>query len=650
MPGHDVDAARGDDAVAPARATTIPRATIVPFALATTALFLFQLGYVFEVGDQLQYLLLPYRELVPNFLPDDWFTWHTSHYHRTFAWLVETIWALCGETGFPRGMFVAQLLNLAALGCAIWRLAMALELGLFEAGFCVVMFAGVRQIGLAGAVVNHASLVPADLALAPFLLACAALAEGRVLALGVWLGVAGFLHANYALLGPAVLFPLLGLRLRGDLQPSAAGRRAMLLRLLMATGLFGLIAAPTLWLVFTSFLVHDAAPQAVAVTLFVRSPHHYDLASMRPDEFYYAGLLGLIALPRFWSPVGARKERATPNAADPAHWLLARAQTERASLDSARTAASASTRARRQPPGRDLDPKRRVHLQLCAAMLIALAVGLVGSGLHVLSLARLFTWRMSIPLFTLLLMAAGKVGRDCVVRRDWLGLTCWLGGIAAALSFAQTDPLEGSPWTTSPLPAAGAGCAYLLATAALFARPRLRAIAVPLGSLLGALIAWSVVLTSLWVAKPELHIRPRGLHWFDARIELLPPVRALHALVRERTPQTARFLIPPGQSSFRLEARRSVFVDWKCTPMKGDEALEWQRRMLLAMGADAFPAIGYALPRAADAAYNARPLRELSLLARTENMTHVLARNRRESEPTLHPLFSSGGYTIYELR
>src|ERR1700753_2703948 len=49
----------------------------LPFSLATAALLLFQIGYSFETGDQLQYLLLPYREIFPNFLPGDWFTWQT---------------------------------------------------------------------------------------------------------------------------------------------------------------------------------------------------------------------------------------------------------------------------------------------------------------------------------------------------------------------------------------------------------------------------------------------------------------------------------------------------------------------------------------------------------------------------------------------
>jgi hypothetical protein len=91
-------------------------------------------------------------------------------------------------------------------------------------------------------------------------------------------------------------------------------------------------------------------------------------------------------------------------------------------------------------------------------------------------------------------------------------------------------------------------------------------------------------------------------------------------------PEDARILIPPGMFEFRMRARRSVYVDWKCAPMKGDEASEWKRRMLDAMGASEFPARGYALPLRADALYYARPLSDLVELARREGLTHVLIR------------------------
>jgi hypothetical protein len=226
--------------------------------------------------------------------------------------------------------------------------------------------------------------------------------------------------------------------------------------------------------------------------------------------------------------------------------------------------------------------------------------------------------------------------------------------LAAGLTaFAQTDPLEQSPWNSLPSAAALAGALSVLA--AFFALGpwqrlgplQLRAVGAGL-SLVTAGLALSVTHTRLW--QGDAFKPPRGLHWLDAKIELSAPLRPLYQALREQTPNDARFLIPPGMSAFRLAARRSVFVDWKCAPMRGDEALEWQRRMLLALGMSSFPAQGYQLPRAADAAYFARPVSELIALARQQQLTHVLtARTNIPTPPGTQRVLQSGRYSVYQL-
>jgi hypothetical protein len=567
------------------------RLVTLPFALATASLLLFQLGYSFEAGDQLQYLLLPYREIFPNFLPDDWFTWRTSHYHVSFAWLVRGVHALSGDpAGFARGMFAVHCLNLALFGVAIWRLARAVGVGLLEASFSVLAVGAIRQVGLAGALVNHAGLVPSDLALAPFLLACAAFCERRSLAMGAWLGVSGLLHANYAVLGPLVLFPLEFGRERSARAPAGFVR---------SVAAFSVLAAPSLVMLFGTFLARDTAPAAVAVTLFVRSPHHYDLMAMRADEFYFAALLLLISGPYWFSPA-------------PKHEAY------------------------------------RAHRQLIAAMLVVLAIGALGSGFHIVALARLFAWRMSIPLFLLLLLAAGAALRRYALLRDWVGLCWFIAGCALLSTFAQRDPLEPSAWNAAPGLAAGTLLAFGAATAAQLFGPRRRALVMV--SLLGDALAVGLAL-SVACIRPDGSGPPLGLHVLDARIEIEPRLRKLFSMVRERTPEGARFLIPPGQNQFRLHARRAVYVDWKCAPMKGDEALEWKRRMLLVMGTHDFPARGYELPRVADGLYYARPLQDLIALARAEGLTHLLLRRSQvtQPDPGLRKSFSAGEYVVLEL-
>jgi hypothetical protein len=569
------------------------RATL--FACVSAVLVLRQVGYGFEVGDQLQYLLLPYREIFPDFLPGDWFTWQTSHYHATFAWIVRGLASTFGVEQLPQSVFALHTLNLGLFGFALLSLARALGFGMFEAAFALCGFALVRQMGLAGAVLNHGALVPADLALPAFLFACAAYARGQRLVMGAWLGVAGFMHANYAVLGPVVLFGLELWRCR---------ERRDLVQLTAAGGLYALIALPSLRVVLESFLIHDAAPEAVAVTLFTRSPHHYDLFALRPDEFYYAFGLCLLALPRVFGHVGAPELRGS-------------------------------------------------FVRLSAALTLLIALGAAGSLVHVLALSRLFTWRMSIPLFALWLMAAGAALRELSSQRQWWKVLWLLAMCAGLTAFAQTDPLEQSPWNSLPRAAASAGALSLLAALCALGPWQRRAASLRgLGALLAVLsaaLALSVTHSRLW--QGAQFRAPRGLHWLDGHIEIAAAVRPLYQAVREQTPQDARFLIPPGMSQFRLGARRSIFVDWKCAPMRGDEAVEWQRRMLLALGMSSFPAQGYQLPRAADAAYFARPVSQLIELARREQLTHVLtSRSDRPAPPGSQRVFQSGRYAVYQLQ
>jgi hypothetical protein len=577
------------------------------FACVSAALILWQVGYGFEVGDQLQYLLLPYREIYPDFLVGDWFTWQTSHYHATFAWVVRGLAGVLGVEQLPKSVFALHLLSSALFGYALLRLSLALGFGLFEAAFALCGFALVRQMGLAGSVLNHGALVPADLALPFFVLACAAHARGAVIAMGVWLGVAGFMHANYAVLGPAVLFPLELWRWY-ERRTSPATGRASLLPLMAAGAIYTLLASPNLRVVLGSFLIRDAAPEAVAVTLFTRSPHHYDLRSMRLDEFYYAFGLFLLTLPRSLGRVGAPAQRM-------------------------------------------------LFLKLSGALVFLIAVSAFGSFFHIVTLSRLFTWRLSIPLFALWLLAAGAALRELAGQRNWWQVL-WLLALCTGLTaFAQTDPLEQSPWNTvtrAPVICAGLACvATLLALVRWHRVPSLQRVAAVLhgvGALLAvgaAVVALSVTRSSFW--QGAAFKAPRGLHFLDGRIELTAPVRALYQAVRAQTLSDARILIPPGMNQFRMGARRGVFVDWKCAPMRGDEALEWQRRMLAAMGTESFPAQGYALVRAADAAYFARPLPELIALARREHLSHVLARSGNTLPPGTKRLLQNGRFALYEI-
>lgn len=50
------------------------------------------------------------------------------------------------------------------------------------------------------------------------------------------------------------------------------------------------------------------------------------------------------------------------------------------------------------------------------------------------------------------------------------------------------------------------------------------------------------------------------------------------------TARDALFAVPPDAHAFRLAAERAIVVDWKSTPVRPGEVLEWYRRLLLVAG------------------------------------------------------------------
>jgi len=58
-----------------------------------------------------------------------------------------------------------------------------------------------------------------------------------------------------------------------------------------------------------------------------------------------------------------------------------------------------------------------------------------------------------------------------------------------------------------------------------------------------------------------------------------PPATELFAWVRGHTSVDAEFLVPPDFGTFRLLARRAIYVDFKSPPLVPDELVEWYRRI-----------------------------------------------------------------------
>lgn len=558
-------------------------------------------GYVFELDDQLQYLLLPYRSIYPHFAQGDWFTWHTSHYHLTYAWLVRGLHALSGEARFPQAMFVAHALCLTWLCFSIDRLSRACRAGWLGTLVCLLAIAWVRDEAIAGATFNHGQLVPADLAMPPLLLAAQAWLGGRPAKAGLWLGLSGLLHANFAVLGP-LLLGLSELLKRLATRPQARLGRAELRGLIS----YLVLASPSLWIIGVQFFAGDARPEAVDIVFRIRSPHHYELDGMPAVDLWWP-----LCLLAFGAPALIREART------------------------------------------GLRPLHFLH----AATALWLLVGLVATLSAIGPLVRLFFWRLS-PLWLLLLLNAGAaelragLGGD---RRRRVGALVWFASVALSLcAFARSDMAEIAPLS---LPRSLFGLPALL-TILLADLALLRARST---SVWGVACGLAIAVHAI-SAPPHEHLRagmlrkpvmggPRlGRFIWDGTHEHVKN-QALVAFVRAHTVPGDRFLIPPSFITFRIRTRRAVFVDFKAAPMRGEEAVEWQRRMLLAMGTDRFVTTGYPLRYRSGELYEARPLAELAALARREGMNYVVARRKRgAARAGLSRVTTDGDYALYRVR
>lgn len=563
-------------------------------SLGCAAVLLVHLGYEFERSDQLQYLLLPYRRLIADFAVGDWFTWQTSHYHVTFGWLVRGLHALAGEDGFPTAMFLAHLGVLVWLGYAIFRLSSSWGAGRFGAWLAVLVFAMIREKGIGGATISHGHLLPSDLALPPLLLALSAWMGGRRRLAGLHLGVSGLLHANFAVLGPLVVAIAEVPRLwRERRRPVVALRPVVEM-----AAVFLVVASPTLWMVAQAFTTADASPQAVNIIFELRSPHHYSLSAMSPASLWWPLLLACWGLPA-WRDTFA------------------------------------DTNAR---------PRQLIALALLAVLLI----GLVGSLLSIGAIVRLFTWRLSSPFLCILLLQVARTGYAALADRNALGIALWLTGLLCASTFARSDLPEvasgGIPteWFALPVVAllALASSRPLSsphavgptdATAAAATADPIRAIRMVAMALC---LLWA---GHAWAHSPVKHMRAgtlRGPKVSGPRVSRIvltgaahsSSLRDMHRYARTQTPVGSRFLVPPHMIKFRVATQRAVFVDFKAAPMRGDEALEWLRRMHAAAGVERFETRGYALRYEAGRLYNKRPLGELAALARREGLDYLIAR------------------------
>lgn len=267
-------------------------ALAISAAVAAFHLFVVR-GYRIYSGDQRQYFLHPFRELSPDFIPRDWLTWQTSHYHAFFGGFVQFVGNAADRLGvsFEVAIFAAYGVLLVALFRGVLSLVRSLGGGFTEYLLTLVLVFCYEEAATRGPadsfLLPSGYLVPSGMAGACAVFALALLLRGRWTAAAFCCGLAGMIHVNYGIAG-APLLALFYLILRQGLGPPAV--------LLRCTLAFTLPFAVTFVPLLPTFVGRAEPTGAVALADVLRlaAPGHYT-ASAWPVLEVVAAFLPLLA-------------------------------------------------------------------------------------------------------------------------------------------------------------------------------------------------------------------------------------------------------------------------------------------------------------------------------------------------------------------
>lgn len=544
----------------------------------------FALGFGFHFGTDNQpiYLIDALRLLHPTILHADWFCAETTHYHRAFTWLAAPLMALS-----PAGWGIVAALQTAAVAGALALYALARAIvprRLALATFLLTLAFAFRSEteGLAASYIFNEAFQPSTLGGLGLLLALPLFAAGRWLACGLVLAVAGLLHENYLVLDfGAFTIALLLL-----------GREGLLGRAARVLGPSLAVLLALLPLIVRTAAGDGGDPQEAQRILFeVRGPHHY-----APRVFMgaFAPLLAWVVLGVSvgWSALGSAAGR-----------------------------------------------------RLAAALVGILAVlwggTVLSTAIVVPQVVRLFVWRLA-PFSDLLgqfMLVAGALMLLADPRRVSALPPQRIALIGGSLSLLLALNYRGGAMT--PLLVALVGAVLVAWLGSLvterFAREPVRRAwprVLPLLAVLGGLAA---------IRDPAVKAVDRAIDRPEIHDGLKPDDRALLEWMRTESPEDARFLAPPDMSAVRFVGHRAVVVDWKSSPIRPAELIEWLQRVRDLTGDPAFDGSKDLK------GYHQLSREQLLALARKYDTRFIVVRRQRQATLQGLPVaYQNRTYTVVE--
>ena len=508
-------------------------------ALAASVAFGVIYGFNYGSDNQTAYFLGALRLTDKALLTRDWYAMGPGNYHPIFAYLGYLMLAF-SHAGW--GVGVAMVLTAVVGAMCMYQLLLELvepEVALPAFVLLACLMTLTRTSSVASSYVFSWIIQPSTVSAMLLLIAIPPFVKGKWLASGVWLGLAGLLHANFLVLGIAT-FGLTHLLL---------GRKDLVRRLAYQLGpslVAGLILAP-LMLRSTSASAADAA-RAQDILFNIRSPHHYAPKTYEHAFFPFAA----------WQMIGFGV----------GGWLLR---------------------------GRDGRGTRLGMLVL--SMAVAVWTGtLLTTVVYIPRVAQVFVWRYAPFLELLAQVLACATAAQIAINPSYVkriprgGLALSLGG---ALLLMMLESNHGGRAVT-PIVAALVllPVAFLLIAAAGYGLARVKALARPVAAagrnghffvLAAALVTGGLIGSSFLKAHP-IHA---NLATSGSGGEL-----ELYAWMHANTPKDAIFISPPGMERFRLLGERAIIADWKGSPIAPGDLLEWYKRLEDVSGRKGFRGAG----------------------------------------------------------
>ena len=552
-------------------------------ALAFAASYGLNFGFDNQVVYFLKSLVLTDRGL----LKADWFTNHTTQYHRVFiyfgalllelnkeGWAVAITQSIMVFVGTLAMYRIVKRVAGAALGVAAFLLLLS------------ILFI-TRTSSVGSSYLFDQILQPSTLGALGSILGTLFFVEERWFESGVCIAIGGAFHANYLVLA----YPIFGLAHLAlgfkDLRQRLIAQFAPLLVVTVALSPLLLAASHT-----------KASPEAQEILFRVRSPHHYNPARFERNFMPFAA----------WQLLGIGSG-----------WLL-----------------------HRTPNG------KRLGAVLCG-LLVTIWAGTILTTLYdVPKVTQIFVWRFApnADLLCQILIAcalAQALAKPAITRfypGVAIGLVCAGLGIFGLFFRGK----EHAPLPNLLLALFGVA----LAARALDLSLDLLSRFVPRHGALVTRTKQVLALSPLLLGAYEVYrLAPDKLQQARERSTLLREEKGstadLYHWLRESSPKDAVYLTPPDLEGARYLGQRAIVVDWKAVPLIPTELLGWYERLCDVTGRE--------VKSSGDlSGYGSLDQERLALIVRRYHADYVVLRRGGERRfADLPVVYQNGAYSVLRI-